>query len=191
MVIGGLELKNSRDLSLVIIFAVLNFMIALIIGQFTRIITGVPGGAYALTILYAINATVAWLMYEGRRWRILLQALLFNTLASLFIPSMTIPGTIAFILHAFTVDLIFNSFYGYFQTRNKLLWWIILLQIFFWVTQPFWLLGFLAWFVYPLESVLRIFFIPTMTIGLPIIMIEAIAGAIIGYKIFRRVKNVF
>jgi hypothetical protein len=183
-------MKNSRDLALVIIFAVLNFTIMLITNQITNLIYMI-GLSYVFTILYAINASVAWLMYEGRRWRILAQAILFNTLASLFIPTMTIPLAIAAIIHALTADLIFNSFYGYFKTKNRLLWWIILLQIFFWATQPFWILIFLASLVYPLESVLKVFFIPTMTIGLPIMMISAIAGAIIGHRIFRRVENIY
>jgi len=183
-------MKNSKDLALIIVFAVLNFTIMLITNQITSLIY-MTGLSYVFTILYAINASVAWLMYEGRRWRILAQAILFNTLASLLIPSRTIPLAIAGIVHAFTADLIFNSFYGYFESRNRLLWWIILLQIFFWATQPFWILVFLASLVYPLESVITIFFIPTMTIGLPIMTISAIAGAIIGYKIYRRVENIY
>jgi hypothetical protein len=160
----------------------------------TRQITSaiyIVGLSYIFTIFYAINASVAWLMYEGRRWRILAQAILANTLATLFIPGRTIPGTVAFIVHAFTADLIFNSFYGHFKSRNRLRWWIILLQIFFWVTQPFWILIFLASFVYPMENVITFFFIPTITIGLPITLISAIAGAIIGYRIYRRVKKIY
>ena len=175
---------------MIIIFAVLNFTIMLITNQITSVIY-VIGLSYVFTIFYAINASVAWLMYEGRRWRIIGQAILFNTLALLFIPSRTIPGSVAGIVHAFTADLIFNSFYGYFKSRNRLLWWIILLQIFFWATQPFWILIFLASFVYPVENVITFFFIPTMTIGLPIMLISAIAGAIIGYRVFRRVENMY
>lgn len=181
-------MKNTKDLALIIVFAVLNFTIMLITNQITNLLH-VIGLSYVFTILYAINASVAWLMYRGRRWRILGQAVLFNILASTFIPSRAIALGIAGILNALAADLIFNSFHGYFESRNKLLWWIILLQVFFWGTSPFWNLIFLALFVYPLESVLMIFFIPAMTIGLPIMMIGAVAGAIIGHKIFRRVEN--
>ena len=175
---------------MIIIFAVLNFTIMLITHQITSVIY-VVGLSYVFTIFYAINASVAWLMYEGRRWRIFLQAILFNTLTSLFIPSSTIVLGVAGVLHAFTADLIFNSFYRQFKTKNRLLWWIILLQIFFWMTAPFFTFVFLASFVYPINSVLNIFLIPTLTVGLPIMIIEAIAGAIIGYKIFRRVENIY
>ena len=161
----------------------------LITNQITGVIY-VVGLSYVFTIFYAINASVAWLMYEGRRWRILLQAILFNTLTSIFIPSSTIVLGVAGVLHAFTADLIFNSFYRQFKTNNKLFWWIILLQIFFWVTAPFFTFVFLASFVYPINSVLNIFLIPTLTVGLPIMVIEAILGAIIGYKIFQRVENI-
>jgi hypothetical protein len=130
-------------------------------------------------------------MYEGRRWRIIIQSILFNTLALFFIPSRTIPGSVAAIVHAFTADYIFNSFYGYFKIRNRLLWWIVILQIFFWATQPFWILIFLGSLVYPLENVIKFFFIPTMTIGLPIMIISAIAGAIIGFRIYRRIEKIY
>ena len=182
-------MKNSRDLSLIIIVVVLNFTIMLITNQITSVIY-VVGLSYVFTIFYAINASVAWLMYEGRRWRILLQAILFNTVTSLFIPSSTIVLGVSGVLHAFTADLIFNSFYSQFKTKNRLFWWIILLQIFFWVTAPFFTFVFLASFVYPINSVLNIFLIPTLTVGLPIMIIEAILGAIIGYKIFQRVENI-
>jgi hypothetical protein len=182
-------MKNSRDLALIIVFAVLNFTIMLITAEITNLIYMI-GLSYVFTVLYAINASVAWLMYEGRRWRILSQAILFNTLAVLFVPSKTVVSFISAISHALVADLIFNSFYGNFKSRDKLLWWIILLQIFFWATSPLWNLVFLSSFVYPLESVLKVFFIPTMTVGFPIMMVSAIAGAIIGYKIFRRVENI-
>ena len=112
---------NSRDLSLIIIVAVLQLTIMLITNQITSLVYMI-GLSYVFTIFYAINASVAWLMYEGRRWRILAQAILANTLISLLIPSRTIPLAIAGIVHAFTADLIFNSFYGYFESRNRLLW---------------------------------------------------------------------
>ena len=181
---------KTKDLSFVVVFAVLNFVILLITNQITNIIPLTLGLSYIFTVLYAINASVAWLMYEGRRWRILAQAILFNTLAAVFVPSRVFVLSIAAIIHAFTADLLFNSFYGYFKLRNKLLWWIILLQIFFWATSPLWAFVFLASLVYPLENVLTYFFIPTMTIGLPIMMIEAIAGGCIGYKIYQRVEKI-
>lgn len=182
-------MKNSRDLSMIIVFAVLNFIIMLTIGQVVSMITSLPFLAYAITILYAINASVAWLMYEGRRWRILVQGILFNTLAALFIPSYLVPSAFAGILNVLTADLIFNSFYGSFKTKDKLVWWIILLSVFFWVMSPVWVLVFFSSLVYPLETVLSVFFIPAMSAMLPVIIIEAIAGGYIGYKIYRRVEK--
>ena len=180
---------KTRYLSLIIIFAVLNFVILLITNQITNLIALTLGLSYIFTVLYAINASVAWLMYDGRRWLILAQAIIFNTLAAVFVPSRVFVLSIAGIVHAFTADLIFNSFYGYFKLRSKLLWWIVLLQIFFWATSPLWALVFLASLVYPLQNVLTLFFIPTMTIGLPIMMIEAVVGGYIGFKIYRRVEK--
>jgi hypothetical protein len=181
---------KTKDLSFVIVFAVLNFLIFLIANQITNLFPITLGLSYIFTVLYAINASVAWLMYEGRRWRILAQAIVFNTLTAVFVPSSVFVLSIAGIVHAFTADLIFNSFYGYFKLKNKLVWWIILLQVFFWATSPLWTLVFLASLVYPLENVLTLFFIPAMTIGLPIMLIEAIAGGYIGHKIYRRVEKI-
>jgi len=42
---------------------------------------------------------------------------------------------------------------------------------------------------YPLEWVLDNWFIPIMSVMLPVIIIEAIAGGYIGYKIFGRVEK--
>jgi hypothetical protein len=185
--LGTEKVKNTRDLALIIFFAVLNFIFMAVIGQVANSITGIPGIGYAFIIFYSIIASVAWLMYEGRRWRIFAQGLLFNSLAVLFIPSRRSPTVIGAILNVLIVDLIFDSVYGFFEKKNKLLWWIILLQVFFWAIAPLWDVLFLSLFVYPLESVLKVWFIPIMSLMLPVMMIEAVAGGYMGYKIYRRV----
>ena len=72
---------SSRDLALIIVFAVLNFVFMLLIGQVPELITGVPGIGYVFTIVYSILQTVSWPLYKGRRWRIFAQGLLFSLLA--------------------------------------------------------------------------------------------------------------
>ena len=58
-------MKNSRDLALVIMFAVLSFVFQALIGQVPSLITGVLGIGYAFTIVYSIIQSVAYLMYGG------------------------------------------------------------------------------------------------------------------------------
>jgi hypothetical protein len=182
-------MKTSRDLALIVMFAVLTFVFQALIGQVPGLITGVPGIGYAFTIVYSIIQSVAFLMYEGRRWRIFAQGLLFSLIAFPFIPTFTPPAAMAAILNSFIVDIVFNSFYGYFKKENRLFWWILLTQVYHWVTLPLWLLPFISLFA-PIQEVIEIWFIPVMSVMLPIMIVEAIAGSYIGYKIYKRVENV-
>jgi len=181
-------MKDSRDLGLIIVFAVMNFIFMLIIGQVARAIP-IYGIGYVFIIFYSIIASVAWLMYEGRRWRIFAQGLLFNSLTLLFIPSRGSPIVLGALANVFIVDLIFNSVYGFFKKKNILIWWIIILQVFFWVAAPLFDVVFLSLLVYPFEMVLKNYFIPLISLMLPVMIIEAIAGAYIGYRLYRRVEN--
>ena len=96
---------SSRDLALVIMFASLSFVFMLLIGQIPQLITGIPGINYVFTIVYAINQSVARLMYEGRRWRISTQGVLVGLLIISFIPSQPITVGMATIANTFIVKL--------------------------------------------------------------------------------------
>jgi hypothetical protein len=181
-------MKTSRDLALIVMFAVLTFVFQALIGQVPALITGVPGIGYAFTIVYSIIQSVAFLMYEGRRWRIFAQGLLFSLIAFPFIPTFTPPAAMAAILNSFIVDVVFNSLYGYFKKENRLFWWILLTQVYHWATLPLWLLPFISLFA-PIQEVIEIWFIPVMSVMLPIMIVEAIAGSYIGYKIYKRVED--
>ena len=178
-------MKNSRDIALVIMFAALSFVFNLLIGQVPSLITGIPGIAYVFTIVYSIIQSVAYLMYGGRRWRILLQALLLSLLYFLFIPSWTLPVALATISNMLIVDIIFNSFYGKFKRDNTLFRWILALQVYSWTTYSFMLLPFLSLFI-PMEAVIA-YFATFGIVWLPVTIAEAIAGSYIGYKIYQRI----
>ena len=180
---------SSRDLALIIVFAILNLIFMALIGQVPELITGIPGIGYVFTIVYAINQTVFWLMYEGRRWRIFPQSLLFSFLAFPFIPTWNPSLAMATILSGFIVDVVFNSFHGVFEQKNKLLWWAILSQVYYWSTHSLWVVVFGSLFFYPFEFIMEQWFIPIMSVMLPIMIIEGIAGGYIGYKIYRRVEK--
>ena len=170
--------------------AVIGFVFMVLIGQVPMLITGIPGIAYVFDIVYSILQSVSWLMFEGRRWRIVAQGLLISLLALTVIPVWTPPIAMATIINMFIVDLVFNSIYGFFKSKNKLLHWIILGQVYYWATHSLWILLFSSLLFYPFEALLRNWFIPIMSIMLPIITVEAIPGSYIGYKIYRRVEKI-
>jgi hypothetical protein len=169
-------------------FATLSFVFQILIGQVPNLITGIPGIGYAFTIVYSIIQTVTWLLYQGRRWRIFTQGLLTTTLVFLGIPSWTLFTSMVTISNMFIVDLVFNSFYEHFKRKNTLYRWIFLAQVYYWTAHPLLFLPFSTLF-YPFERFLNNWFIPIMSVMLPIMIIEAIAGSYIGYKIYRRVER--
>ena len=179
-------MKNSRDIALIIVFAALSFVFKSLIGQVPGLITGIRGIDYVFTIVYSVIQSVAYLMYEGRRWRIFAQGLLISLIYLLFIPTWALSVTMATISNTFIVDIIFNSLYGKFKRGNGLFWWILVLQVYSWTTHTLMLLPFVSLFV-PIDEFIETWFIPVMSMMLPIIIIEAIAGSYIGYKIYQRV----
>jgi hypothetical protein len=88
----------------------------------------------------------------------------------------------------FIVDLIFNSFHEKFKRDNRLFRWILALQVYSWTTHSFMVPAFLLLFV-PMDDVLALF-VPLMSVMLPIIIVEAVAGSYIGYKIYGRVEKI-
>ena len=180
-------MKDSRDIALIIMFVALSFAFKELIGQIETI-TGIHGSDFLLTIVYSIIQSVAYLMYGGRRWRILAQALLLSSLYFLFIPSWTLPVAMATITNMFIVDLVFNSFHGKFKRDNRLFWWILALQVYSWTTFSFIVLPFLFLFI-PVEAVIA-YFVTVGIVWLPITIAEAVAGSYIGYKIYRRVEKI-
>ena len=180
-------MKNSRDIALIIMVVALSFAFKELVGQIESF-TGIHGSDFVLTIVYSIIQSVAYLMYGGRRWRILTQALLLSSLYLLFIPSWTSPVAMATITNMLIVDVIFNSFYGKFKRNNRLFWWILILQVFSWTTFSFIVLPFLLLFI-PMEAVIA-YFVTIGIVWLPIIIVEAVAGSFIGYKIYRRVEKI-
>ena len=180
-------MKNSRDVALIIMFAALSFAFNAIIGQLPAF-SGIPGSAFVFTIVYSIIQSVAYLMYGGRRWRIIAQALLLSSLYLLFIPSWTLPIALATITNMLLVDIIFNSLHGRFKRDNKLFWWILALQIYSWTTYSFMVLPFLALFIS--TEVAVTYFVTIGIVWLPVTIAEAVAGSYFGYKIYGRVERI-
>ena len=179
---------GSKDLTLIIMFAVLNLVLVGLIGQIPELVTGIPAIGYAFIIFYAITSSVALLMYHGRRWRLLTQSLLFNLLAIFLIRIYTPIAGVVSILTAFIIDVVFNSCYRFFQKKNRLLWWATLSQLYSWTSQPIWTLLFVSIFIARFEAILRTWFFPIILVSFPMIIVEAVAGAYIGHRIFRKIE---
>jgi hypothetical protein len=128
-------------------------------------------------------------MYEGRRWRMFAQGFLFILLSLTTAQSDVLPLAFSSTISVFALDLVFNSVYVSFKKRNQLVRWAIFGQVFCWTLSPFVILLSLPLF-YPLEGVIATWFIPVMSVMLPVMIIEAFVGDYIGYKIYRRVEKI-
>lgn len=184
-------LWSSREIALIMVFAVLIVVFGLFIGRFAGMIQipqfG-PSTAYLLSIFYSIIHSLAFLMYKGKRWTLFSQAIISNLLNILLgAPISGIP--MATITNLFICDVIFNSFYGMFEQKKRLLWLTLSFQILYWTTHAIWLLVYNSIFFASFEGLMKYWFIPIMLILIPIMVIEGIIGGYIGYTIYGRVKK--
>jgi hypothetical protein len=179
-------MKISRDITLIMMFAVLIFVFRLLIDRGVGMIN-IPGFAYILSIFFSVIYSLFFLMCKGRRWRLFLQALLSTLLYTIFINTSFHPTEMATLLNLFIADVVFNSLYGRFERKNKLLGLILLFQVYFWATYSLWLLVSYSVLFYPFEAFLKNWFIPTISL-MPVLIVEGLAGGFAGYQIYRRVK---
>ena len=168
-------------------FAILVFVVRLLIDRGIGMID-IPGIGYILSVFFSIIYSLAFLMYKGRRWRLFSQALLSTFLYLIFINSTFRPTEIAALLNIFTADIVFNSLYGSFERKNKLLWVTNIFQVYYGTIQTLLLLVFYSILFYPFDAFLNNWFIPIISAMLPILILEGLAGGFIGYQIYRRVK---
>ncbi len=159
-------------------------------GQLAWLFTGIPGSNYLFVIGYAIIISLALLMFEGRRWRLLLQSVLF---AILVIPTyfagipFDVLARMPIIINSLQGDILFNSYYGFFKRRNKLGIWAILSTLEFMLVSPF--LQMVNFYLFYPPAFLTTF-VNVILLMLPVIIVETIAGAFIGYKLYERVRKV-
>jgi hypothetical protein len=181
-------LWSSRDLALVIVLAIIGLFYGVFVYQIGRLLTGIPGINYLLTIGLDIWFTVSFLLFKGKRWRFFLTVLIFVLLTiptHVMGPPYDIISRIPGILTPLFIDIIFNSFYNPFNRRNSLLKLCMMLTVTF-VTTDIALRVIVYPFLFSPEYV-AVFYEVTLML-LPIVIIEAIAGAFIGFKIFQRIK---
>ena len=177
---------QTRDLTTIIVMAVVQFVLTLLIAQMGTLITGIPGTNFLFTIVLAIPITFSLLTYEGRRWRIFIQLALFILLAlptRLGGPAFDPISRFGSLTTAFLIDVIANSFYGTLKKRDKLLWWGVIMSGIYWCMIPFFSTVTKILFYTP-EAVES--FIGVVSVLIPVIIAEALIGGYIGYQIYKR-----
>jgi hypothetical protein len=186
-------MKSSRDVALIIMFTALVIVFRYLIGQFVLMVANItfPGFVFLLSIFFSVIQCVSFLMFKGRRWRFLALGLLSTLLYFVFInPSGGWGSEMAIVTNYIVIDVVFNSFYGSFERKNRLLWLTFILQLYYWIAYPFLLLFFATTLFVPFESYFNNYFVPVFSVMLPVILIEALAGSYLGYKIYRRVEKI-
>lgn len=178
---------SSRDISLVIITAVVVFVFSVLVFQLGNMLTGLLGVNYIFTFGMALVVSLTFLLFEGRKGRFFVHNLLvmilslptflggepFNVLTRLIVITAGLPA-----------DLILNHFYGYFKAKGKLLWWAILTGMFFFLFNPF-LQILLFPLLFPPEFV-ELFTSIVITM-IPFIVGGSIIGGFLGYKVYQRI----
>lgn len=170
-------------------FSVLNFVYTALIGQLAWLLSGIQGTNLLLIIGGVIINSFALLYFQGRRWRFAVYQTLF---AVLVIPTFLLGAPFDIVARTPIVivgvisDIVFNSFYGLFEKQKKLIWWAIIDMLAFFLMTPFISATFFS-FIYAPEVVSA--FINTVLFVLPVVIIESIMGAVIGYRIYLRTKN--
>lgn len=180
---------NSRDVAFIIMFSVLNFVYTALVGQLAWLLSGIQGTNLLLIIGGVIINSFALLYFKGRRWRFAVYQILF---AILVIPTyllgapFDIVAKTPIVIVGLLSDIIFNSFYGLFEKKKKLMWWAIIDMLAFFLMTPFISVLFFS-FIYAPAVVSG--FINVILFALPVVIIESVIGAVIGYRIYLRIKT--
>ncbi len=182
-------MQKTRDITLIIFFAVLSFIFYATIGQLPVTITGIRGIGYGFLIIHGIPQAVAMMFFEGRRWRFFAMHTLF---AFLSLPTQLggapfdIIGRIPLILVGFVADVVVNSFYKIAKKNDKIKWWITLGSAFRWAIDPFIFLIIIN--LHVATDILPIY-LPIFLLLTPLIVVEGAATGYIAYKIYIRVNK--
>lgn len=180
---------SSRELTLVILIAVIGVTYSTLVYQAAQLITGIPGLNYLLVIGMAIWVSLAFFIFQGKRWRVFLAAII---LVLITIPTYVMGQPFEMstrwpaIANAILFDVIPNSFYSYFKTKNKVMIWGILSTLGF-IWSDVLLRAIMYPFFLPMEYVSTYLWI-TLLLS-PVIIIETSIGGFLGFKIYERVKK--
>lgn len=180
---------SSKDLSYIIFLSVVGLVSTVLIAQMATLISGIHGANYIFTGILAIQTSLSFLLFEGRRWRFFTQTSLFTLLiipTYLSGPPFFAQGKIHFFITGFVTDILLNSFHGFSKKREKLKWWSISGALLFWVMTPFFSL-LIRPLLYPAEAV--VLFADVVLMLLPVIVVESVIGGYLGYRVWLAVKR--
>jgi len=180
-------LWSSRDIALVIITAVLVFVLTALVFQLATMLTGVQGTSFIFTFAFATFISLTFLLFEGRRWRFFCHNTLY---ALLSLPTSTggIPYDIfprlVIILAGFLLDLLLNSFYNYFKSREGLVWWSVLTGL-----VTFSIIPLMQILIFPIyfSSGFVTAYTNTVILMSPFLIGGGAVGGYLGYKLYQRV----
>ena len=180
---------NSKEIGLIIIFSVLNFVYTALVGQMAWFISGVPGTNLLLIIGGVVINSVALLYFKGRRWRFAIYQILF---AMLSIPTFflgvpfDVVSRLPLVIAGLVTDVFLNGVYHFFAKKKILKLWVIIdMNVYFLITP----LISLIYFSVLYEPGYVSFFVNNVIILIPIIIAESTIGAVIGYNIYERLKK--
>ena len=103
---------KSRDLTLVILSAVVVFVFAVFFFQMAGLMTGILGANYMFTIGMALLVSLIFLLFEGRRWRFFFHNMLVALLSlplNFGGPPYDVFPRLVIIFTGFIADLILNT----------------------------------------------------------------------------------
>ncbi|KON33160.1 hypothetical protein AC477_01880 [miscellaneous Crenarchaeota group-1 archaeon SG8-32-1] len=178
---------SSKDLTLVIITAVVVLVLSVSVFQLPRLLTGIGAFNYFTTVGMAFLISLTFLLFEGRRWRFLahntLVVILSLPTSFIGVPFDIFPRMVA-MFAGFPADIILNTYYKKFSNSNRLVWWSILASLkFFSVLILFQILLFPFYFS---PSFMEIFS-NVLVMMSPWIIGGAIVGGYLGYTVYRRI----
>ena len=178
---------SSRDISLVIITAVVAFVFQALIFGLPKTITGIPFSNSVTSIWGALTVSLAFLLFEGRRWRFSVHNILyvFLTFPTPFVgPPFDVPPRLVSILAGIIADLLLNLIYQKSKNSNKLLWWSILVSVFFFNLIPILNLPVMPFFL--TQSAIDMI-VNGIIVTTPFRIIGQIAGGYLAYQVYTRV----
>lgn len=181
---------DSRDLTLIIVFAALGTVYTVLVTHTAYMITGITGIGFLFIIGHVILISSQLLFFNGKRWRYLASSTIF---VILIIPTSFAGAPfdafarIPVIISAALLDILYNSVYGYFEERNKLLLLILISAVAYNLASPY--IGLVFNYVfYPAEYVAT--YASALFFTTPLTVVESIIGGYLGYKVYQRIKKV-
>ncbi|MEJ2242796.1 MAG: hypothetical protein P8Y18_11750 [Candidatus Bathyarchaeota archaeon] len=180
---------SSKEITLVIIFAAISLIYSATVIQIPKFLTGIIGLGYILGFGMVIILNVAFLSFEGSRWKfisvVIIERMLLSVILVYMGPTIFIKS-IPLFAGKFIQDVIFNTIYGYFKKRNKLLWLTIIFSVTGLILDVIFRILLFPFLISPEYTTS---FIGTVSIMFPLIIFNGLFGGFLGHQIYNRIKS--